>query len=44
VKPLVEPEDSENGDGTHCGTALHRSIVETVEEKEILMQETLLFV
>jgi len=28
VEPIVEQEDSVNGDATHWGTALHRSIVD----------------
>ena len=28
VDPIVEPEDSVNGDATHWGTALHRSILD----------------
>jgi len=28
VEPLAKPDDSENRDAAHCGTALHRSIVE----------------
>ena len=28
VEPIVEPEDSVNGDATHLGTALHRSILD----------------
>ena len=27
VEPLAEPEDSENRDATHCGTALNRPVV-----------------
>ena len=27
VEPPAEPEDSENGDAAHCGTALHRPFV-----------------
>jgi len=26
VEPIAEPEDSDNRDATHCGTALHRSM------------------
>ena len=27
ARPVVEPEDSENRDATHCGTALNRPVV-----------------
>jgi len=30
----VKPEDSENGDSTHCGTALHLPAVEPLAEPE----------
>jgi len=30
VEPLAEPEDSENGDATYFGTALRRSLEETM--------------
>ena len=32
MEPLEEPEDSEKVDATHCGTALHRSIVDNNED------------
>jgi len=34
VEPLVEPEDSENEDATHCGIALHRSNDDNIEDNK----------
>ena len=32
VEPLAKPEDAENGDAAHCGTALHRFIVDNNDD------------
>ena len=32
MEPLVKPEDSENRDVTHCGTALHRPNDDNIED------------
>ena len=34
MEPLEEPEDSEYGDTAHCGTGLHRHVVEPATEPE----------
>ena len=34
MEPLAKPEDAENGDAIHCGTALLRPVVEPLAEPD----------